>query len=269
MEQFKQSQLTKVAELITQPESYKTEKIKNIRNKKILKRAVFKDESGPFNGIFEKKEGGLTTKYLIKDGLIIDEWWYPTIEKTFFSKMVNDENLAFTTGYPNEVDPFFQLVEGKKPMATSDYEIAERDEACEFIHSLLEEHELLPAIMKIPDKDIIIPPHKRFIGSTVFVGLHKGKFSEMFDMNALANDYLSYLKASFKYIDEVIQDTKFLDEITGWFMDYAPNQKMEEGLNRSLQYLAPMGAYDCIMFGLVMGYPIETTFSKFFLQSNR
>jgi hypothetical protein len=185
------------------------------------------EDNNVLHGIYIRNQDDKQEKLFINNGDLVRKYIYPNIRTEFKSEMVNDFNLHFCGEWTwPDVDYEYGLIDRvrrkKKPMGI--YICDTRGELNKLKHTIRYLN------LNITKKD-------RELGFC-----QKGTLKDLFDLDSLQKDYVSYL--GYKAIGfEKIKD-KTLDECIAPF-DY-DNPKNNEEL---------------IITGLVFGYPIESTVS--------
>jgi DNA-binding PadR family transcriptional regulator len=166
---------------------------------------------------------------------------YPNINRKFNSSMLNDDNIFCVDGWsifpPGEIDYKFILIQvilHQKPMGfIKGHSKAEVDK----FRALAEQNGLA---FYAKDESAKWKEPRWNVGFSV-----KGKFAELFNIDALIEDYQAYfkilgLKADFAVIDK-LKDRR-LEEFLSF--NYSGGAKSIE---------------NNIITGLILGYPVETT----------
>ena len=198
----------------------------------------YKDENGnPINGAFTNDLGELTEKTYLLKGRSYNSFVYPSITRKFSSPLINDYNLYFRDTCPGKTydECITRVLENKKPMG--------------FIH---EDNDFVAMVQEPVDHIRALTGRKVYSESGIEVGYSiTGTFGEAFDMDALKTDYSNFLIAA---------DQEYLLDRVSEFISSLKGREISSFLT-GYDYANPKSPEDFILTGLLLGYPIETTFS--------
>ena len=171
-------------------------------------------------------------KLYIQNGNLMRKYKYPRIEQVFTSPLVNDYNLHLCGGWSwsgvSNDECITRVLEYAKPMGylhtDKDYPSMVEDRAC---------------VIKATSAN-------DEIGYSI-----TGTFGEVFDLDALATDYIHFFEAlgNSELNNQIYNSIQTLKDL--------PISRFLGGYD----YANPQDMYQLILTGLILGYPIETTFS--------
>lgn len=194
----------------------------------------------PITGIVIKdwfSDKRVYTKIIVNNGHVMRDYTYPHINRTFFSPMVNDDNLHLCGGWQfhlNWSECLSRVVDGLKPMGFHIVDVDKKDLYLSYMTQNLDK-------VEYNVNDNLHIEGKIEIGVSV-----KGKFKDVFDMDSLLNDYIQYLGNFEPDLHTLISKLK--------------NEEVSKYLT-NFDYANPESIEDLIITGLILGYPIETTVS--------
>ena len=176
----------------------------------------------------------LIHKLYLGNGVEHLHYIYPDITRVFYSPMLQDENLYFCGGffiYPQDLHRQMLLervIQKSKPMA---FIVCSKIEEMHQFQEKALAYDL--ATYQVPRTD-----EKYELGFS-----NRGQMTDLFDIDALIQDYRTYLEP----------------EIELWYDDIiaVKTMRLEEFL--TFNYANPLIYLDYILVGLILGYPIETT----------
>ncbi len=198
----------------------------------------------PLNGIYQRNCGKFQEHLFIGNGYCYKIYRYPIIQTSFKSPLLNDYNLNYCGGWfmPRRDESmtlnwefFFRVINGKKPIAFIGGDIITRAQMQKNANSEGFASSLLFDLQSDCWK---------------FGVSMKGKFSEVFDLESLKDDYIKYAT----YLE--IADEEFLN-----FYDKIRTRKISEYLQDFDYGKEPKRDSDTIITGLILGYPVYSTVS--------
>ena len=207
----------------------------------------------PRNVIYLQNFSKTVSKSYIRNGTILARYRYPRFVPTFHSPLVNDYNQNLAGGwywqyredgslrsqgeFNNEVF-FARLEAGRKPLGGLRFFIDENEEMQGFLARLCRSG--LPFVLKKKEREFLLTVCQR------------GHFGSLFDMDCLLADYTA-------------MQTRVKRPVLGPLADLRSflSSLKEDCLERYLRFdhRQVSSTLDTILTGLILGYPLENTFS--------
>lgn len=199
------------------------------------------------HGIYIRNHSNTQDKLYINNGHLMRKYTYPIIQRKFHSPMVNDYNLHLCGGWAwpsvERIETIHRVISKLKPMGS--YTIWDKDEDIKNQTMKIVLDSGLPHNFKKREKyfDIDI--------------CQSGILDELFDMDSLCEDYISYgmlskWKPKNGEIESIIESLR--------------RKTLSDFLN--VDYVNPSNLAETISTGLILGYPIESTVSIVFMEKS-
>jgi hypothetical protein len=207
-------------------------------------------------GVFTTEYSKTIHKKFKINGHLMRRYIYPKINREFSSPYFNDENLSLCGGFSYE--PLFpslpsypeihRVMNFKKPMGESI-----------FTGKKMGWHDLfkaVPSLRPLSDsakfKKSLTHKNRAYGIINFFLIANKMKFSKMFNITDFINDYREYFKVA--GLEDDFEDN-ILDNLS-------PVLKSGSSADfTDYDFANPSSNFELILSGLILGYPIESTFA--------
>lgn len=204
------------------------------------------DEGLGLCGFFRKDYKNHSRMYVLNRGNVLNFYNYPNTQIPFTSDMLRWENLYHCGGYGVEKDNgaqvytqenlFETVLSGLKPMA---FLFVREEDTDRFID-------------RAKDKDLLytINPHS-FEGYCEVAVAQKGRIKDHFNLNDLIESYrIMSRRCGFELLTREEED----------YILAKSDSKLSDFI-RGFDYGNPVTNVDFVLTGLLLGYPIESTFA--------
>ena len=218
------------------------------------KRGRSKDAQGrPRNGIYLQSFKRFEVKRYIRNGVVLASYRFPRFGKSFQSPLVNDYNQHLAGGWHwryredgslrgknefNNETILERLIAGRKPMGGLHFwdDIREKKEKC---------------LQQLANADLSFTSTSEE-GDEYLTVSRRGKLGDLFNFDHLIQDYTELENGSgCKVLGPIASLERFLATTAG--------KDLESFL--TFDYLHPASAFDFIITGLILGYPVENTYA--------